>query len=69
MPTITVEGPPINDLDKKRALATEMTDAASKAYGLPPGIIVVVIKENAPENVSVGGQLIIDRTKPETGTR
>ena len=46
-----------------------MTDAASKAYGLPPGIIVVVIKENAPENVSVGGQLIIDRTKPETGTR
>ena len=69
MPTITVEGPPIKDLDKKRMLAKEMTDAASKAYGLPRGIIVVVVKENAPENVSVGGQLIIDRIEREDGKK
>ena len=61
MPNIEVEGPRIADLDKKRALAKEMTQAAVKAYGLPEEAIVVVIKENPPENVSVGGRLIIDR--------
>ena len=63
MPTITAEGPPIQDLDKKRRLVEEITDAATKAYGLPRQIIVVVIKENAPQNVGVGGQLIVDREK------
>jgi len=61
MPTITVDGPPIKDLDTKRQLVQEMTEAAAKAYRLPREIIVVVIRENPPENVSVGGQLIIDR--------
>jgi len=61
MPNITVSGPAIIDLDKKRELASAITDAAVKAYGLPKETIVVVIKENSPENVSVGGQLIIDR--------
>ena len=64
MPTITIEGPPIKEIDKKRELAKEVTDAATKAYRLPREIIVVVIKENSPENVSVAGQLIIDRKKP-----
>ena len=63
MPNITVEGPRIEELEKKRSLAKEMTEAAVKAYGLPKEAIVVVIKENAPENVSVAGQLIIDRRK------
>ena len=63
MPNITVEGPPIKEVEKKRTLAREMTEAAVKAYGLPKEVIVVVIKENPPENVSVGGQLIIDRKK------
>ena len=61
MPNITVEGPAIKDLEKKRTLAKVITEAAVKAYGLPKEVIVVVIKENSPENVSVGGQLIIDR--------
>ena len=63
MPNITVEGPAIKELEKKRTLAKEMTEAAVRAYGLPKEVIVVVIKENPPENVSVGGQLIIDRRK------
>jgi len=63
MPNITIEGPPISELEKKRALVQEVTDAATKCYGLPKQVIVVVIKENAPENVSVGGQLIVDRRK------
>ena len=61
MPNITIEGPPIAELDKKRTLVQEVTEAATKFYGLPKEIIVVVIKENAAENVSVGGQLIVDR--------
>lgn len=61
MPNITVDGPVIEDVEKKRTLVKEMTDAATKAYGLPQEAIVVVIKENSPENVGVGGKLIIDR--------
>ena len=61
MPNINIEGPVIKDLDKKRTLVQEMTDAATKAYGLPREAIVVIIKENAPENVGVAGKLIIDR--------
>ncbi len=63
MPTITAEGPPIKELDKKRTLVQEMTDAATKAYGLPKDVIVVVIKENPPDNVGVGGTLLVDRRK------
>ncbi len=63
MPNITIEGPKIKDIDTKRTLVKELTDAAAKAYGLPAKIMVVLIKENSPENVSVGGQLISDREK------
>ena len=61
MPHISLSGPKIDDLNKKRELVRVLTEAAADAYGLPQDTIVVVIKENAPENVSVGGQLIIDR--------
>jgi 4-oxalocrotonate tautomerase len=61
MPNISIEGPIIRDVAKKRILVQELTDAATKAYGLPRETIVVLIKENSPENVGVGGKLIIDR--------
>ncbi len=63
MPNITVEGPKIKDIEIKRNFVKALTDAAAKAYGLPAQIMVVLIKENPPENVSVGGQLICDRNK------
>ncbi len=63
MPNITLEGPRIGDLDTKRELVKTVTDAAAKAFGLPEKTIVVVIKENPPENVGVGGQLVIDMGK------
>jgi 4-oxalocrotonate tautomerase len=66
MPNITIEGPPIKELDKKRALVREVTDAAKKCYGLPKQVIVVVIKENTPDNVSVGGELIVDRREKKS---
>ena len=61
MPNIKVEGPAIKDVGKKREFVKEITDAATKFYGLPRETIVVRIKENSPENVGVAGQLVIDR--------
>ena len=61
MPTITIEGPPIKDIDKKRILVKNLTEVVADVYGFPKEIIVVLIKENAPENVSAGGMLLIDR--------
>ena len=63
MPNITVEGPPIADLDKKRTFAKQLTSAATQAFGMPKEAIVVLLKENCPENVAVGGELIVDRLK------
>jgi 4-oxalocrotonate tautomerase len=61
MPTITIEGPPIKDLDKKRKLVKGLTDSAVEAYGLSKDKIVVLIKENQAENVGIGGQLLVDK--------
>lgn len=61
MPTATVEGPPIKDLNKKRQLTREITDAMERTYGIPREAYVVVIRENEPENVCVGGELLCDR--------
>ncbi|MFQ6132245.1 MAG: 4-oxalocrotonate tautomerase DmpI [Armatimonadota bacterium] len=61
MPLIRVDGPRIDDLDRKRQLAQTLTDAAAGVYDMDREHIVVLIRENAPENVGVGGQLIADR--------
>ena len=65
MPIISVEGPPIEDLGKKRILVQELTDAATRGFGLPKETIIVLLRENSPENVSVAGKLIIDRKSSE----
>jgi 4-oxalocrotonate tautomerase len=61
MPTATLEGPPIEDVEVKRILVKEITDALEKAYKLPRQVYTVLIKENTANNVGVGGTLIIDR--------
>jgi 4-oxalocrotonate tautomerase len=63
MPTIIVEGPPLGDIEKKRKLVAEMSASASAAYGLPLDAMVVLLKESQPENVGVGGRLLVDRKK------
>ena len=65
MPTITIQGPPVGEIGRKRAFVEKVTDAASEMYGLPREIISVLIKENSAENVGVGGELLIDRRKRE----
>ena len=61
MPNITVDGPAIRDLDRKRALVRSLTAAAVEAFSLPAEAIVVILKENPPENVGIGGELLVDR--------
>lgn len=65
MPNITIEGPPIKDLDVKRMLVKGLTEVAVEAYGLHAQKIRVVIKENLPENVARGGELLLDIKKAE----
>ena len=63
MPIATIEGPKIEDVKKKGELVKEITDALEKAYKIPREAYVVLIKENSPENVGVGGKLILDKDK------
>lgn len=60
VPNITIDGPKIENIEKKRILIQEITASIEKAYKLPKEHIIVVIKENAPENVGVAGKLISD---------
>ena len=54
MPTATLEGPPIEDIEVKRILVKEITDALEKAYKLPRQVFTVLIKENTANNVGFG---------------
>jgi 4-oxalocrotonate tautomerase len=67
MPNISIEGPQLADIEVKRRLVSEMTAAAVRAYNLAREAIVIVIKENPPENVGVGGKLIADLQPKEPG--
>jgi len=62
MPVITVEGPRLEDISRKRAFVKKVTDAACELYpDIPRAAFVVIIKENPPENVASGGDLVCDR--------
>ena len=50
-----MEGPKIKDLKRKRQFVKKLTDAAVDAYDI--GNIVVIIGEDAPENVGFNGRL------------
>ena len=60
MPTINVSGPSL-DVEQKRQMARDLTDVAARIYRRPPEHIIVIIHENPPENVSIGGTLVADR--------
>ncbi len=61
MPTITVDGPPIADIEKRRSLVRGMTGVAAEVFGLDASHIVVLIREHQSQNVGVGGELLVDR--------
>jgi 4-oxalocrotonate tautomerase len=66
MPTIMVEGPPM-DIEWKRELVKKLTEAAVEVYRI--GHITVLIRENPPENVGLGGQLLADRKRSESSKK
>ena len=65
MPNVTIDGSKIEDVNVKKVLVKEITDAMEKAYKFPRQSYVVTINEHKPENVGVGGKLIIDMQKKD----
>jgi len=61
MPLVQVDGPILTDVEQKRKLARLLTQAAAEGYGMSEEHIIVLIRENSPENVASGGQLVADR--------
>ena len=67
MPTITMDGPKMTK-EQKTELVAEFTKTASRITGIPQQGFVVYINEVDPENVGVGGVLLVERRKREEGT-
>lgn len=59
MPVITIEVAEATRKQKSR-IAKEMTKALAKIIRMPEETIFVFIKENAADNVGVGGKLLSD---------
>jgi 4-oxalocrotonate tautomerase len=57
MPIIEVSGPVITT-EQKRDMIRGLTDVAARVYDRPKEHIIVIIRENQPENVGVGGEAV-----------
>jgi 4-oxalocrotonate tautomerase len=63
MPVIQVNALRQPDVDKKRKLVARLADLMVEIYGVPRSSVVVMIKEDDPENVGLGGELALDKLK------
>ena len=57
MPVIIFEGPRLT-AEQKEELVRQFTVLASKVTTIPERAFTVLIKENDPQNVGVGGELL-----------
>ncbi len=64
MPTISFNGPKMTR-EQKAELVAEFTRTASKVTNIPEPAFVVYINEVDPENVGVGGELLLEKKKRE----
>ncbi|HHW56294.1 MAG TPA: 4-oxalocrotonate tautomerase [Clostridia bacterium] len=55
MPFITIEGPDNLSKETKAKLISELTKTASQILNIPTNAFSVIIKENNPDNIGVGG--------------
>ncbi len=62
MPTIFFYGPKL-DKEKRREMIKSFTDTASRLTGIEKTAFVVYLREGAPEDVGVGGELLEDVVK------
>ena len=60
MPHLSVHTMKQPDLDKKRELAEKLTGVVTEVYGVPREAVSIEIWENEPQNISHGGQLLVD---------
>jgi 4-oxalocrotonate tautomerase len=60
MPSVIIHAPKIVDIDIKREFIGQLTDLLEKTYKLPRESYYIYLKEDSPENVGIGGQLISD---------
>ena len=59
MPLIIFEGGPM-DLDRKKELIRELTDAAVRVTGIGAPAFTIYIHENEHNNIGVGGRLLTE---------
>ncbi|RLG72700.1 MAG: 4-oxalocrotonate tautomerase [Thermoprotei archaeon] len=65
MPVIIFEGPKLT-VEQKEELIKLFTSAAEKVTGIKREAFIVLIKENEPDNIGVGGEPLskrLSRTK------
>jgi 4-oxalocrotonate tautomerase len=60
VPVITFDGGKLSR-EQKAALAAQLTEVAHAVTSIPKPAFVVFIRENEPDNIGVGGQLLSDR--------
>ena len=60
MPVITLEAGQLTK-EQKEKLALELTETASRITGVPAKAFIAIIRENAPDNIGVGGVLLSER--------
>jgi 4-oxalocrotonate tautomerase len=63
MPVIQVNMFKQPDIDKKRQLVSRLADLMVELYNVPREAVTVMIKEDEPENVGIGGELAVDKLK------
>lgn len=57
MPVITLEGAKISRAQKE-ALIQRLTKTASEIMNIPEQAFVVLLKENDPDNIGTGGEVL-----------
>jgi 4-oxalocrotonate tautomerase len=63
MPVIQVNTFKQPDINKKRKMVEKFADIMVELYGVPRESVIVMIKEDDPENVGIGGVLALDKLK------
>ncbi|UNC91416.1 4-oxalocrotonate tautomerase DmpI [Candidatus Contubernalis alkaliaceticus] len=64
MPTISFNAPKMTR-EQKAEIVAEFTKTASRVTNIPEVAFVVYIHEIGPENVGVGGELLLEKKKRE----
>ena len=60
MPVITIDGPHMLK-EQKKDLVESFTREAARVTGIPTQAFIILINENDPDNVGVGGELLSRR--------